>query len=65
MKQRFLGILRNDTVRNLTEHSEATTSTKESKNNGVGMKNKRLKTEINNIITGMNHSHVIKDELVV
>ena len=28
------------------------------------MKNKRLKTEINNIIAGMNHSHAIKDEPV-
>ena len=56
MKKEFLGILRGDTVRELTKQSGYNTARKESKNNGVGMKNKRLRTGINNIVSEMTHN---------
>ena len=54
IKRNFLGILMKDMVKQLTkETSEEGVTRKQSKNNGIGMKNKKLRGEINKILGEM------------
>ena len=51
LKKKFLGILMKDIVKQLTEKkSEEEATRKQSKNNGIGMKNKKLRGEIHKIL---------------
>ena len=51
LKKKFLGTLMKDTVKQLTERkSEEGVTRKQSKNNGIGMKNKKLPGEIHKIL---------------
>ena len=54
IKKKFLGILMQDTVKQLTEKKRKDEATKkQSKNSGIGMKNKKLRGEIHKILGEM------------
>ena len=56
MKRDFLGILKGETVKELTKKSDDVVMKKESKNNGVGMKNSRMRDEIRKLLGEMTHN---------
>ena len=57
LKRNFLGILMSDTVKELTKKtSDDVVMKKESKNNGVGMKNSRMRDEIRKLLGEMTHN---------
>ena len=55
-EKRFPGILKSETVRELTKQSDDRIVRKESKNNGVGMKNKKMREEINKLLIETIHN---------
>ena len=50
MKDKFLGILLQSTVKNLTEEKRNEEARRQSKNGGIGMKNRSLKVNIHKIL---------------
>ena len=53
MKRDFLGILKGETVKELTKKSDDVVMEKESKNYGVGMKNSKMRDEIKKLLNEM------------
>ena len=56
MKRDFLGILKGETVKELTKQSDDMIVKKESKNKGVGMKSSKMREKIKKLLSEITHN---------